>query len=139
MTRASYRDRHQIRWERLDRGVPRERLPYINLEDERLAGFSVKDFSVLLEEYYRRFPALRGREAVTLCFDEIQAVPGWERFVRRLLDTEKVEVFVSGSSAALLSREIATSMRGRAWEVALFPFSFEEYLRHHGHVPPGPR
>lgn len=126
---------HQIRRERLDRGVPRERLPYINLEDERLAGFSVKDFSVLLEEYYRRFPALRGRETVTWCFDEIQVVPGWERFVRRLLDTEKVEVFVSGSSAALLSREIATSMRGRAWEVALFPFSFEEYLRHHGHAP----
>ncbi len=88
--------------------------------------------------YYRRFPSLRGRETVTWCFDEIQVVPDWERFVRRLLDTEKVEVFVSGFSAALPSREIATSMRGRAWEVALFPFSFEEYLRHHGHVPPRP-
>lgn len=127
---------HQIRRERLEQGAPRERIPYINLEDERLAGFSVKDFSVLLEEYYRRFPTFRGRETVTWCFDEVQVVPGWERFVRRLLDTEKSEIFVSGSSAALLSREIATSMRGRAWEVALFPFSFEEFLRHHGHELP---
>lgn len=128
---------HQMRGERLAQGVARERLPYLNLEDERLAGFSVQDFSVVVEEYYRRFPALRGKETVTWCFDEIQVVPGWERFVRRLLDTEKVEVFVSGSSAALLSREIATAMRGRAWEVVIFPFSFEEYLRHHNfELPP---
>ncbi|MFQ5506110.1 MAG: ATP-binding protein [Planctomycetota bacterium] len=127
---------HRIRRERLERGVPRERLPYVNFEDERLAGFDVADFAVLVEEYYRRLPALRGRETVTWCFDEIQVVPGWERFVRRLLDGEKVEVFVSGSSAALLSREIATAMRGRAWETVIFPFSFEEFLRHRGRALP---
>jgi predicted AAA+ superfamily ATPase len=127
---------HQVRRQRLEQGIARERLAYINFEDERLAGFTVEDFSILVEEYYRRFPALRGSETVTWCFDEIQVVPGWERFVRRLLDTEKVEVFISGSSAALLSREIATSMRGRAWEVVIFPFSFEEYLRHHGYDLP---
>ena len=70
------------------------------------------------------------------CLDEIQAVPGWERFVRRVLDSEKVEIFLSGSSAALLSREVATPMRGRAWEVLLHPFSFEEALRHRGHPVP---
>ncbi len=122
---------HQIRRGRHERGVPRERLPYFNLEDERLAGFSVEDFSIIVEEYYRRFPQLRGAETVTWCFDEIQVVPGWERFVRRMLDREKVEIFVSGSSSALLSREIATALRGRCWEVDIFPFSFEEYLRHH--------
>lgn len=129
---------HQLRRERLDHGVSRERLPYINFEDERLAGLPAKDLHLLIEEYYRRYPALRGQEVVTWCFDEIQVVPGWERFVRRLLDTEKVELFVSGSSAALLSREIATAMRGRAWEVVIHPFSFEEYLRHHGHPIPQP-
>lgn len=122
---------HQIRQSRHEKGIPRECLPFVNFEDERLAGLAVQDLSILVEEYYRRFPALRGREVVTWCFDEIQLVPGWERFVRRLLDTEKVEIFVSGSSAALLSREIATALRGRAWEVVIFPFSFEEYLRHH--------
>lgn len=123
---------HQIRSDQIRRGNPQQRLPYINFEDERLAGLTATDLSTLIEEYYRRFPAFRGKETVTWCFDEIQTVPGWERFVRRLLDSEKVEIFLSGSSAALLSREIATALRGRAWEVVIFPFSFEEYLRHHG-------
>jgi predicted AAA+ superfamily ATPase len=73
---------------------------------------------------------------VTWCLDEIQTVPGWERFVRRVLDSENVEVFLSGSSAALLSRELATAMRGRAWELVIHPFSFEEYLRHRGRAVP---
>jgi len=127
---------HQIRRERLAGGIARERLPYINFEDEQLAGLEARDLGSLLEEYYRRFPALRGKDTVTWCLDEIQTVPGWERFVRRILDSEKVDVFISGSSAALLSREIATAMRGRAWEVIIHPFSFEEYLRHQGHALP---
>ncbi len=127
---------HQIRRERLVGGVARERMPYINFEDERLAGLTAGHLHFLVEEYYRRFPALRGRETVIWCFDEIQAVSGWERFVRRLLDSEQVELFLSGSSAALLSREIATALRGRAWEVVIHPFSFEEALRHSGKAIP---
>lgn len=130
---------HQLRRERVEHGVARERLPYINFEDERLADLEARHLHLLIEEYYRRFPELRGRETVTWCFDEMQVIQGWERFVRRLLDTEKVEIFLSGSSAALLSRELATAMRGRQWEVVIHPFSFEEYLHHHGHdVPPHP-
>lgn len=121
---------HQVRRMFLRQGFPQERLPYINFEDERLAGITANDLWPLVEEYYRRFPFWRGRETVVWCFDEVQIVQGWERFVRRLLDSEKVEVYLSGSSAALLSREIATALRGRAWEVDIFPFSFEEYLRH---------
>lgn len=127
---------HQLRRERVERGIARERLPYINFEDERLAGLGAKHLHLLLEEYYRRYPGVRGRETATWCFDEIQVVSGWERFARRVLDSEKVEVFVSGSSAALLSRELATAMRGRAWEVVIHPFSFEEVLRHHGQAIP---
>jgi predicted AAA+ superfamily ATPase len=127
---------HQLRRERLERGVAREQLPYLNFEDEQLAGLAAKDLHLVLEEHYRRFPALRGAETVTWCLDEIQVVAGWERFVRRVLDSEKVEIFLSGSSAALLSRELATAMRGRAWEVVIHPFSFEEFLRHHGHQVP---
>lgn len=127
---------HQLRHERLSSGIPQVRLPYINFEDERLAGMEARHLALLLEEYYRRFPGVRGRETVTWCLDEIQQVPGWERFVRRMLDTEKVEIFLSGSSAALLSREVATSMRGRGWEVVIHPFSFEEFLRHQGDQVP---
>jgi hypothetical protein len=129
---------HQLRREALARGVARERLPFVDFEDERLVGLEARHLHLLLEEYYRRFPALRGRETVTWCLDEVQAVPGWERFVRRVLDSEKVEVLLSGSSAALLSREIATAMRGRAWEVLIHPFAFDEVLRNRGlPVPSG--
>ena len=59
--------------------------------------------------------------------------------MRRLLDTPGHEIFLSGSSAKLLSREIATSMRGRAWEITIHPFSLREFLRHHGHeIPSNP-
>ncbi len=127
---------HQLRRKRLDNGIPRERLPYVNFEDEQLAGLTARQLHLILDEYYRRFPELRGQETVTWCFDEIQTVPGWERFVRRMLDSEKVEIFISGSSAAFLSREIASAMRGRAWEVVVHPFSFEEYLAYHGQPVP---
>jgi uncharacterized protein len=127
---------HQTRRERLAAGMGRERLPFVNFEDEQLAGLGADELHVLIEEYYRRYPAFRQRETVAFCLDEIQVVPGWERFVRRVLDSEKVELFLSGSSAALLSREVATAMRGRSWEVVIHPFSFEEALRHQGHPIP---
>lgn len=65
-------------------------------------------------------------------FDEIQDVPGWEKFVRRLVDTVSRHVFITGSSARLLSREIATALRGRTLAYTLFPFSFSEYMRAQG-------
>ena len=127
---------HQLRGERIERGSPLDRLPFISFEDERLAGLEAGELGVLVDEYYRRIPQAHDG-TVTWCFDEIQLVPGWERFVRRLLDTGDCEVFVTGSSAALLSREIATALRGRAWQVLVHPFGFAEALRHQGQaVPP---
>lgn len=125
---------HQLRGERLAGGRPRTQLPYVNFEDERLAGLEVGQLGFLLDEYARRVPEVQG--GVTWCFDEIQVVPGWERFVRRVLDAERDEIIVTGSSAALLSREIATALRGRAWEVPLYPFGFAEVLAHQGKVVP---
>lgn len=127
---------HQVRGDRLDAGVRPEQVPYVSFEDEQMAGLGAADLGLLLEEYYRRYPGLRTGAPVMWCLDEIQVVPGWERFVRRVLDTETVELFLSGSSAALLSREVATAMRGRAWEVVVHPFSFEEALRHLGAPAP---
>lgn len=122
--------------DRLSQGEARERLVYFNFEDERLAGLSAKDLGWILDEYYRAFPKNRRDHRVTWCFDEIQLVPGWETFVRRILDSENVEVFVSGSSARMLSREVATSLRGRALETVIQPFSFREFGRSAGLVPP---
>lgn len=126
---------HQLRADRIAAGRTPERLVYFNFEDERLAGLEAGDLGVIPETHMRLFPDPT-TEPVTLFLDEIQVVPGWERFVRRLLDEGGWELFLSGSSAKLLSREIATSMRGRGWEVAIQPFSFREWLRHHGHEVP---
>ena len=126
----------QCRAERLDGGRPREAELLVSLEDERLAGLSVSDLGWLLEEHARRYPGVREAEGLTLYLDEVQMVPGWEGLVRRLMDAGGVEVFLSGSSARLLSREVATSLRGRGMEVLVHPFSFREALRHAG-VEPG--
>ena len=115
--------------------LPPERALYLSFDDDRLGGLGVEQLGFLLEEYYRRYPALRGRETVQWFLDEIQLVPGWERFVRRALDSEKVEIAVSGSYARMLSREVHTSLRGRGMATVIRPFSFREFLRHRGEEP----
>lgn len=125
----------QVIADHLAQGRPREGLLYFNFEDERLFGMTAADLYLVVEEYYRLHPEWRDRRQAVFLLDEIQAVPGWEAFARRLLDEERVQLFLSGSSARLLSREVATSMRGRALEVRIYPFSFREYLRHLGREP----
>jgi len=121
--------------DRIAAGAPRETQLYFNFEDERLAGIQAIHLQNIVETYYRLYPQFRDTRRVTFYLDEIQTVPGWETFVRRLLDDEKIDIFLSGSSARLLSREVATSMRGRALEVLVHPFSFRETLRHHHDEP----
>ena len=125
---------HQLLEERRST-LPPERAIYIGFDDDRLAGIEVDQLGFLLEEYFRLDPSLRSRETVHWFLDEIQLVPGWERFCRRVLDTEKVELVVSGSSARMLSREVHTSLRGRGMATVIRPFSFREFLRHRGEEP----
>src|SRR5215471_7820252 len=58
--------------------LPPERAVYLSFDDDRLAGIGVEQLGFLLEEFYRRYPALRGRQSVQWLLDEIQFVPGWE-------------------------------------------------------------
>ena len=125
----------QLLADRVAAGVGRDGLLYFSFEDERLAGMAVQDLDLLIEEYYRLNPAWRDARKASFFLDEIQLVPGWEMFARRLLDSENIELFLSGSSARLLSREVATSMRGRAMEAVVTPFSLREMLRHLGREP----
>lgn len=108
-------------------GKPRASLLYVNFDDERLGDLTAADLGGLVDAFYRRAPAMRDTECFFV-FDEIQVVSGWERFTRRLIDGENVHLVLTGSSAKLLSKEIATSMRGRALATELFPFSFDEAL-----------
>jgi predicted AAA+ superfamily ATPase len=112
-----------------------ERAIYLSFDDDRLAGVGLEQLGYLLEAYYRAHPSLRGGSTVYWFLDEIQLIQGWERFARRVLDTERIELVVSGSSAQLLSREVHTSLRGRGMATTIRPFSFREYLRHRGEEP----
>lgn len=128
----------QVMADRLAAGWMKESLLYFSFEDERLAGMTAAGLSIVLDEYYRLYPQFRDSRKTLFLFDEIQNVPGWETFARRILDSEKADLFLSGSSAKLLSREVSTSMRGRAMEALVYPFSFREALRHRGQEPVQP-
>ncbi len=116
--------------ELLASGMERERILYLNFEDDRLFGFGLSDFQTILDVFYAGAPEKKSAHC-HFFFDEIQNVPDWERFIRRLIDTEDVSVTVTGSSAKLLSAELATGLRGRSLDREVFPFSFKEYLLHH--------
>lgn len=105
----------------------RDRALYIDFEDERLAGFQLKDFELLRSSFLELKPELIGKETVFL-LDEIQHVPGWEKFCRRAIERENVKVFLSGSASKMMPFEIHTALRGRAWSMEVLPFSFKEYL-----------
>ena len=124
--------------ERIAEGRPHDSQLLLSLEDERLIGLTAADLGWLLEEHERQAPGLRESGALSIYLDEVQLVSGWQSLVRSLLDGSGVEIFVSGSSAKLLSREVATSLRGRGMEVLVHPFSFREALRHTGQEPDAP-
>ncbi len=101
---------------------------YINFEDDRLYGITLRNLGSLIDAYFELFPQKRD-EKIYLFLDEIQEVPNWEKFVRRVYDTLDTHIFVTGSSSKLLSKEIASSLRGRSITYEVFPLSFKEYLR----------
>jgi len=99
---------------------------YFNFEDERLVDFDVDDFNHL----YEVFLELYGDKKIFF-FDEVQNVPQWEVFVRRM-QGKGCKFFITGSNASLLSKELGTKLTGRNVNVELFPFSFMEFLSFKG-------
>lgn len=99
-----------------------EEMVYIDFDDERLLGMTATDLDQILQAYgsvYSYKPIL--------FFDEIQNVEGWEHFARRLAN-QKYQVFITGSNAKMLSRDIQTTLGGRYIDGKVFPYSFAEYL-----------
>ncbi|MBC2699386.1 MAG: ATP-binding protein [ANME-2 cluster archaeon] len=113
--------------ELLARKEDKNSILYVNFEDSRLVGAVSQDLNTLLEVFFEFCPDRNKKTWVFL--DEIQVIPDWERFVRTLVDMENVNVFVTGSSSKLMSKEIATSMRGRSLTYNVYPFSFAEVLK----------
>jgi len=112
----------------LDEGIPRENILYLNFFDDRLHPLRRENLALITEAYFSLYPEKKNVETVYCFFDEIQAASGWEPFVDRLMRTEKCQVYLTGSSARMLSKEIATQMRGRSLSWEIFPFSFREFL-----------
>ncbi len=122
----------QLMQQLLDSGVSQKNILYINFFDDRLHNLQHEKLGIILEAYHSLYPEKKNTEKIYCFFDEIQAVPGWEPFVDRLIRTEKCQVYITGSSARMLSKEIATQMRGRAISWEIFPFTFQEYLDYKG-------
>lgn len=97
---------------------------YFNFDDERLVQFQLSDFQTLLEVFIELFG-----DQSRFYFDEIQNIEGWERFVRRLYEQGK-KIYITGSNANLLSKELGTHLTGRYIQLEVFPLSFLEIIRH---------
>ena len=103
-------------------GMGWDEILFVDFEDERLAEFQTEDFESLLEAHLE----LYGKKPVVF-LDEVQNIPHWDKFVRRLADA-KYRVYVTGSNAKMLSKEVATTLGGRFFIYDVYPYSFKEYL-----------
>lgn len=112
----------------LEKKIDIRQILYINFEDDRLYPLSQEKLRRLLDDFYSLYPENHHKECY-LFLDEIQNAENWPLVVRRFFETKKVKIFLSGSSSKLLSKEIATSLRGRSFAVEIWPFSFMEYLQ----------
>ncbi|MCL2328602.1 MAG: ATP-binding protein [Bacteroidetes bacterium] len=112
----------------------REDILYINFEDERISSIKAENLGVLLNAYGEMYgsTSLTNHDKKPILFlDEIQNIVGWEKFARRVADA-KYRVFITGSNAKMLSKEIYTTLGGRFIAKEIYPFSFLEYLDFHG-------
>ena len=108
-------------------GTPEASILFLNFEDDRLQPLGLEGAARIVDEFYALTPA--NHERMThLCLDEVHALPEWSRLVRRLQDTRQVRLYLTGSSAKMLSREIATELRGRSMATEVWPYSFREWL-----------
>jgi predicted AAA+ superfamily ATPase len=104
-------------------GASRRDFVYVRFEDERLYPMDSSDLGLLLDAHAE----LYGPGTPTVFLDEVHEVPGWEKFVRRLADNG-YRVFITGSNARMLSREVATTLGGRFMSTEVYPYSFPEFL-----------
>lgn len=111
--------------EKLLKTHSRSEVVYINFEDERIIAPSTDFLTDLIPE----IQAVYGKKPAYLFLDELQLIPNWSKWVRRILDTQFLQLFITGSSSKMSSAELPTELRGRAWEVKVSPLTFREFLR----------
>ena len=110
----------------LKAGVPRENILWIGFDDERFAQFSAAELDMILDAYREMFPEIALRD-VWMFFDELPLVEGWELFALRVYKSYCKHLFICGSNAHTLSKEMKSELRGWPVEFETFPLSFAEY------------
>jgi len=113
------------------KGASIESILYINFEDERLIELDVSDFDIILESYKELFSHIP-----ILFFDEIQNITGWQKFARRMADSD-YRTYITGSNAEMLSGEMASTLGGRFLIMEIETLTFTEYLLFNGIQIPG--
>ena len=112
-------------------GIPQGRIVHMNFEDDRIKAIQLDGLQLINEVHAELFPE-HAHEKCWYFLDELQNVDGWEAYARRLVDSPKTMLCLTGSSSKLLSEEIATAMRGRSIPMEVFPLSFREFIRFNG-------
>ena len=115
----------------MEDGVELGRIVHLNFEDERLKHMTVDDLHLINEVHAELHPEC-AKQKCWYFLDELQAIEGWEAYARRLVDSSRIQLSLTGSSSKLLSEEIATEMRGRSIPIEVFPLSFPEFIRFNG-------
>jgi len=110
-----------------ENGMPRKRIIYLNFENPVLSEISFKEIKEVVGLHWSIFPEIMNQK-IYLFIDEPQSIPKWELAIRELYDNYNCYLFITGSSSKLLSKEIATCLRGRSITIALLPLSFKEFL-----------
>ncbi len=110
--------------------VSLDHILYINFEDDRILPMDYKAMGKMIDSWYTLYPD-NHNHCCYLFLDEVQNVEEWPLVLRRMLDTKNIQIYVTGSSAKLLSKEIATSLRGRSLAIEILPYSYLEYLTAH--------
>ena len=108
----------------LSEGHTWDEILYLNFEAERLDSLDINDMDSILECHME----MGGVAKPALFLDEIQNIDGWEKFARRVSDS-KYMVWITGSNAKMLSKEMMSTLGGRYIPIEIYPFSFAEYLR----------
>ena len=115
----------------IESGVPRERILYIGFDDERFLSMEAGQFDEILQAYREMYPGQPLKD-VYMFFDEIQLIDGWELFLLRVYKNYCKNIYVTGSTAKMLSGEMASALRGWPDEYREYPLSFGEYLSFKG-------
>lgn len=103
---------------------------YINFEDPRFNNHLTLELMERIKEVFLEFVGLSAKPIVML--DEVQNIMGWEKWALKEYGLKKSRLYVTGSSSALLSKEIGTALTGRYLDIEVFPLSFREFLYFHG-------